>query len=222
MPKKGDSSSILSITKNLLARLAPDAEPFSVFGFIWEEISRASESGSKIYPYAPYIMFMIENVTNKIFDKERKHLKYLPRVGDTIRPRGGKAPRGSSRVPPPVSAPSPGSSTTSPIHSFLRAIFNVCKSNSVEIAKNTQRTKQIYRHLNLSPLFSPDREPPMFEDPFAAYEATQRAAGASSSRPPVTEEEEEDQEICEMEGSGDSDDTEMEEASGDEEEGSDE
>ena len=62
----------------------------------------------------------------------------------------------------------------------------------------------------------------MFEDPFAAYEAAQRAAGASSSCPLVTEEEEEDQEIREMEGSGDSNDTEMEEASGDEEEGSDE
>jgi len=89
----------------------------------------------------------------------------------------------------------------------------------MEIAKNTQRTKQIHRHLNLSPPCSPDREPPVFKDPFEIYETAQRAAGVGTSHQPATEEEA--NEIRELKGSGD-EDTKMEVASDDEEEGSDE
>jgi hypothetical protein len=45
---------------------------FSVIDFIWEEIKTISESSLKSYGYAPYIMHMIERVSDHTFgcDKE--------------------------------------------------------------------------------------------------------------------------------------------------------
>jgi hypothetical protein len=37
-PKSGDSDNISNMSKNLLARLAPNKNEFSMFDFIWEEI----------------------------------------------------------------------------------------------------------------------------------------------------------------------------------------
>lgn len=62
-PKMGDSSSIGGYSRSLLARMAPDAQEFSVFDFIWCEIKSVSESPLKGYGFATYIMYLIEQVT---------------------------------------------------------------------------------------------------------------------------------------------------------------
>jgi hypothetical protein len=62
-PKSGDSDNISNMSKNLLARMAPNKNEFSVFDFIWEEIIIYSVSPKKGYHYAPYIFAMIKEVT---------------------------------------------------------------------------------------------------------------------------------------------------------------
>jgi hypothetical protein len=65
-PKEGDSSNIPSYNRNLLVAMAPRPHGFnfSMFDFIWEEIKAISESPLKSCEYAPYIMHMIESVTD--------------------------------------------------------------------------------------------------------------------------------------------------------------
>jgi hypothetical protein len=48
------------MSKNLLARMAPNKNEFSVFDLIWEEIIIYSVSPKKGCHYAPYIFAMIK------------------------------------------------------------------------------------------------------------------------------------------------------------------
>jgi hypothetical protein len=57
-PKIGDNYSIANIAKDVLVRMGPDHEPFSVFDFIWEEIIVCSMSANKSCQYAPWIFRM--------------------------------------------------------------------------------------------------------------------------------------------------------------------
>jgi len=70
-PKSGDENNVSNMTKNLLARMDPNQEEFSVFDFIWEKIIFTSVSPKKDCHYAPYIFFMIKEVTgiNILMDK---------------------------------------------------------------------------------------------------------------------------------------------------------
>lgn len=72
-PKDGDNDNITFYTKNLLAKMDPVADPFSVFHFLWEEIKSISTYPMKSYRYAPCIMLMIENVTKIRFIKDVEH-----------------------------------------------------------------------------------------------------------------------------------------------------
>src|SRR6266540_253744 len=88
-PKLGDSTSVQANTRNLFARMEPSCEPFSDFGFIWEEICLTSINPYKSYRYALYIIFMIEKVIGMNFFKERKHLGIkLRRESGPIKPNG--------------------------------------------------------------------------------------------------------------------------------------
>ena len=96
--KGGDKGNIADYSRNLLHRMAPDARPFSVFDFIWCEIQSVSERPLKGYGFAPYIMYMIEQVTGHIleYDKIHKALKIvvdLPEVGVPPVGLGGKSSR---------------------------------------------------------------------------------------------------------------------------------
>ena len=62
-PKSGDADNISNLSKNLLARMAPNQGQFSIFDFIWEEIIVCSVSPKKGCHYAPYIFHMITEVT---------------------------------------------------------------------------------------------------------------------------------------------------------------
>jgi hypothetical protein len=46
-PKIGDNYNISNIAKDVLVRMGPDREAFSVFDFIWEEIIVCSVSANK-------------------------------------------------------------------------------------------------------------------------------------------------------------------------------
>jgi hypothetical protein len=64
--------------KNLMIALRPEADPFSVGDYIWQEIKYQSEDPKKICSYNPYIMFMIERVTRVEFPKDATHMPLRP------------------------------------------------------------------------------------------------------------------------------------------------
>jgi hypothetical protein len=75
-----DPTNISQIAKNLLANMRDGAPPFSVIDFIWEEIKGISMNPQKTSRFAPYLMFMIEDVTNRTFPKDRFHMtiRHIP------------------------------------------------------------------------------------------------------------------------------------------------
>jgi hypothetical protein len=94
--KGGDKGNIADYSRNLLHRMAPDAQPFSVFDFIWLEIRSVGERPLKGCGFAPYIIYMIEQFTGHTFeyDKIHKALKIvvdLPEVGVPLVRLGGAA-----------------------------------------------------------------------------------------------------------------------------------
>jgi hypothetical protein len=76
-PKGGsDSTSLRRFAPNLIARLLPGAQPFSVSRFIWFNLVEVTESGKCNLAYAPYIMYMIEMVSGVSFKKDVEHASY--------------------------------------------------------------------------------------------------------------------------------------------------
>jgi hypothetical protein len=72
-PKIGDATTLRYYAPNLLNRMAPDEEGFCIFDFIWNELRRAMNDPMKHLPYAPYLMYMIERVTNVCYPKDVVH-----------------------------------------------------------------------------------------------------------------------------------------------------
>ncbi|KAK3127611.1 hypothetical protein QOZ80_7AG0575730 [Eleusine coracana subsp. coracana] len=63
-------SHISSYARDLLARMRDGAPPFSVIDYIWEEIKSISMNPLKTCAFAPYLMFMIEEVNKIEFPKD--------------------------------------------------------------------------------------------------------------------------------------------------------
>ena len=81
--KGGDKGTIVDYSRNLLHGMALDARPFSIFDFIWCEIQSMGERPLKDSGFAPYIMYMIEQVTGHQFEYDRPH-KVLKIVADLL------------------------------------------------------------------------------------------------------------------------------------------
>jgi hypothetical protein len=77
-PRDGDRTNISQFAKNLLGNKRDGAPPFSVIDFIWEEIKGISMNPQKTCGLAPYLMFMIEDVTNRTFPKDGFHMPIRP------------------------------------------------------------------------------------------------------------------------------------------------
>jgi hypothetical protein len=76
--RDGDPTNISQFTKNLLASMRDGAPPLSVMDFVWEEIKCISMNPQKTCGFAPYLIFIIEDVTGKSFPKEGKHMPFSP------------------------------------------------------------------------------------------------------------------------------------------------
>jgi hypothetical protein len=118
-PKSGDSDNISNMSKNLLARMAPNKNDFRVFDLIWEEIIICSVSPKKGCHYAPYIFAIIKEVTGVNILTDKGHQVYKPNKGQLQRllKLGAHGPRhctqGPSHAPSshgPSSSHSPSSS----------------------------------------------------------------------------------------------------------------
>jgi hypothetical protein len=60
--------------ENILYAISEE-ERFNVFDFIFQEISSVADSNNWLCAYAPYIMKIIEKVSNKTFMKNVEHTK---------------------------------------------------------------------------------------------------------------------------------------------------
>jgi hypothetical protein len=120
LPKGGNQMNVLGESRVFLLLLAPNSlARINVFDMIWEEIIRASWSPLKGCLHAPFIMKMIEVVTQTHFEKPVKHSRYVPYWVDSSNPaaRTKRAPSGSggpasSAEPPPQPPHHPSSSRT--------------------------------------------------------------------------------------------------------------
>jgi hypothetical protein len=74
--KISDSTSIRKYARNLLARMGPGSDGFSVSRFIWIELSTTLDDARNDFPYAPYVMYVIERVTGIEFKKDVEHMPY--------------------------------------------------------------------------------------------------------------------------------------------------
>jgi hypothetical protein len=75
-PKGGDSTSLRKYATNLLARIAPGSDAFSISRFIWVELSDFMDDARNDLPYAPYIMYIVERVSGIEFKKDVEHRPY--------------------------------------------------------------------------------------------------------------------------------------------------
>jgi hypothetical protein len=157
--------------------MAPDEEGFCIFEIIWNELRRAMNDTMKCLPYAPYLMYMIERVTNVCYTKDVVHEPF-----HHLRDRAKKAPKarkyvGSSSAAPcrddVPAAPSPPRPPRrhrgSMIKRVLKSIFSMCKTMATETNENCQDIIEVKSHLGFPT--NPYHELPTFDDPFAKWDA---------------------------------------------------
>jgi hypothetical protein len=77
-PRDGNPTNISQFAKNLLANMRDGVPSLSVMDFVWEEIKGISMNPQKTCGFAPYLMFIIEDVTGRNFLKEGKHMPFRP------------------------------------------------------------------------------------------------------------------------------------------------
>jgi hypothetical protein len=143
-PKIGDATALRYYTPNLLNRMAPDEEGFCIFDFICNELGRAMNDPMKHLPYAPYLMYMIERVTNVHYPKDVVH-EPLRHLRDRAKrpPKGRNYVGSSSAAPRHDDLPAARSSPTPPrrhrgsmIKRVLKSIFSMCKTIATETNEN--------------------------------------------------------------------------------------
>jgi hypothetical protein len=89
IPRGENQMNILGESKVLLSFMKPDSSVIlNVFDMIWQEIIHASCSPLKGCLHAPFIMKMIEAVTQIRYEKGTRHLPYTPFWIDPNNPAG--------------------------------------------------------------------------------------------------------------------------------------
>jgi hypothetical protein len=72
-PREGDKSNVSNYGRDLLKHMRPSEPEFSVVDYIWKEIHTISSSPQKSCGYAPYLMHIIEAITNYTFGYDHEH-----------------------------------------------------------------------------------------------------------------------------------------------------
>ena len=67
-PREGDQPNISFYGRDLLKYMNPSERDFCVVDYIWEEMKTISCSPQKSCGYAPYVMHIIEAITNSTFE----------------------------------------------------------------------------------------------------------------------------------------------------------
>jgi hypothetical protein len=102
------------MSKNLIARMDPNQNEFSIFDFIWEEIIICSVSPKKCCHYAQYIFTMIKEVTGVEILTDKGHQVYKPKKCQLERllKLGSHAPHRSTQGPSQAPSSSHGPSSS--------------------------------------------------------------------------------------------------------------
>jgi len=74
-PNRGDSTYLRDDSQVVLDYFGDEFTKFSISRYIWIKIFDASEDVVKHYPYAPYIMHIIEHVSGIHFPTDNPHKK---------------------------------------------------------------------------------------------------------------------------------------------------
>jgi hypothetical protein len=197
-PKVGDATALRYYAPNLLNKMAPDEEGFCLFDFIWNELRRAMNDPMKHLPYAPYLMYMIERVTNVRYPKNVVHEPFCHLLDRAKRPPKGRKYAGSSSaaprhddLPAARSPPRPPCRHRgSMIKRVLKSIFSMCNTIVTETNENRRDIIKIKSHLGLPT--DAYHELPEFDDPFAEWDAQDAREGQEEEAEEDDEEEEED------------------------------
>jgi hypothetical protein len=145
IPKGGNQMNILGESKVLLSFMKPNSsESINIFNMIWQEIIHAACFPLKGCLHAPFIMKMIEVVTQFRFEKGTRHLSYTPFWIDPNNPAGRlrKAPSSSrGHATAGTSRPSPGRGrdrgrgrgTGAQLAHGIAAFFSMCRNISSDV-----------------------------------------------------------------------------------------
>jgi hypothetical protein len=141
---------------------------FNVFNFIFQEIWNVVVSNNRSCAYAPYIMEMIERVSQKTFVKNVEHTKLRPNKQFTSIKPGAR-----TRIPPP-DAPSNYRGSGLGLLKMLRSIFTACKASKEVIIKRQEvilRNQHIiHRKLEIvEPLEEFDETEAELVDPYGSF-----------------------------------------------------
>jgi hypothetical protein len=197
-PKQGDATTLRYYAPNILNRMSLDEEGFYIFDFIWNELRRAVNNPMKYLPYAPYLMYMIERVTNVRYPKDvvhdpfrhlRDHTKKAPKARKYVG-SSSAAPRHDDVPTAPSPPRPPHRHRGSLIKRVLKSIFSMCKTMATEKNENCRDIIEIKSHLGLPT--NPYRELPTFDDPFAEWDAQDEEEGQEEEEEEENEEEEEE------------------------------
>jgi hypothetical protein len=217
IPKGGNQMNILGESKVLLSFMKPNSsESINVFDMIWQEVIHAACFPLKGCLHAPFIMKMIEVVTQFRYEKGTRHLSYTPFWIDPNNPEGRlrKAPS-SSRGPDATgpSRPSPGHGSPTPrgrgrcrgrgrgmgarLTHGIAAFFSMCKNISSDVHELARRQRETDDNLrrqasSMGMPFAP-RSPdvPLHPPPPEINEGHQQAYGVPFMSPEDDEEDEE-------------------------------
>jgi hypothetical protein len=155
IPKGRNQINILGESKVLLSFMKPtSSERLNVFDMIWQEIIHASCSPPKGYLHVPFIMKMIEVVTQFRYEKGTRHLSYTPFWIDPNNPAGRmkKAPVSSrEQTSAGTSQPSPGRGSPTPrgrgrghglgvrLAHGIATFFSMCRNISTDVHELARR-----------------------------------------------------------------------------------
>lgn len=166
---KDNATDLNGYITNVLSRF-PNGERFCVPRFIWVELGEAMDDGRRRLPYAPYLMFVIERVTGRRYNKDCTHTPYK------IKKTRGGAPVGAagfgrsrSHHTAQRDAPESSSARARPrgikkkLATWLKAIFGTC-SYAAESAYQSRLEIREQRPTHLPPL-PPVSPPPRYELP---------------------------------------------------------
>lgn len=95
-PKGGAHTNLYGLTRNVLARMRSTRDPFSVSRFIWNELQDVMDDARRRLPYAPYVMFMIERVTDYVFPKDVTHEAHRGEKTHPTQERGTQSKKGAA------------------------------------------------------------------------------------------------------------------------------
>jgi hypothetical protein len=103
-PNIGDQDNLQADAPKILCHFGAGGGCFSVTDFMWSKIADVAVDSHKSLPYAPYLMYIIEQVVGYEFSHDTKHASYTPKL---LAPRTPKDAPASTSAPPPPAADSP-------------------------------------------------------------------------------------------------------------------